>query len=29
MEDTFPVKNGIYKGKGLELRAGPPQIKLS
>ena len=25
---TFFVKNGIYKGKGLDLRAEPPRINI-
>ena len=24
---TFPIKNGIQKGKGLDLGAGPPCMK--
>ena len=26
--DTFSVKNNIYKGKGVDLRAEPPLVKL-
>ena len=25
---AFPVKNGVYKGKGLDLSAEAPRVKL-